>query len=170
VIRLRPEKGPRFEELHQSVDGRQCGSNAALRRFDRGLEAFGSKKWRDRTGLEPAASCVTGRRSNPTNYAQVMQQFRMICTQFKATAPAIFDLFVKQRVDISPLSIDLASPAGVELFRILITRNLLIQGTARPLKRPRCPIHCTFIVRKYSCTAIESEAHLKPSIPQLAVP
>ena len=48
---------------------RQCGSNAALRRFDGRLEAFGSEELAGATGLEPAASCVTGRRSNQLNYA-----------------------------------------------------------------------------------------------------
>jgi hypothetical protein len=36
--------------------------------------------------------------------AQQYGSFRLIGTQFKATAPAIFDLLVKQRVDVSPLS------------------------------------------------------------------
>ena len=47
---------------------RQCGSNAALRHFDRRLEAFGSRSGRRAKGLEPAACCVTGRRSDQLNY------------------------------------------------------------------------------------------------------
>jgi hypothetical protein len=39
--------------------------------------------------------------------------------------------------------------AGVELISVLRTRKLLILETATTAKkRPHCPIHCTFIVRK----------------------
>jgi hypothetical protein len=42
----------------------------------------------------------------------------------------------------------LVEATGVELMRVLITRNLLILGTATTAKKAHCPIHCTFIVRK----------------------
>ena len=35
---------------------------------------FGSKKLAGATGLEPAASCVTGRRSNQLNYAPAFKR------------------------------------------------------------------------------------------------
>ena len=37
---------------------------------------------------------------------------------------------------------------GVEQFRVLITRNFDSRNCYK-LKRPHCPIHSTFIVRKY---------------------
>jgi hypothetical protein len=48
---------------------RQCGSNAALTLFDRKVDVVRVEEMAGATGLEPAASCVTGRRSNQLNYA-----------------------------------------------------------------------------------------------------
>jgi hypothetical protein len=45
--------------------------------------------------------------------------------------------------------------AGVERFSVLTTRKLLIRGTARTAKKAHCPIHCTFIVRKYFRSGVE---------------
>ena len=53
------------------VDCRQCGSHADLTRFGRRQNNRGVRveELAGATGLEPAASCVTGQRSNQLNYA-----------------------------------------------------------------------------------------------------
>src|ERR1700735_4341318 len=53
--------------------------------------------------------------------------------------------------------------AGVELITVLITRKLF-QELPKRLKRPHCPIHCTFIVRKrFSLGTTEACAKLTRS-------
>jgi hypothetical protein len=62
----------------------------------------------------------------------------------------------------------LVEAAGVELFRVLITRNLLILGTATKAKKAPLPdplyVYCTKIL---SCS-YRPRAHHEPSIPHFA--
>ena len=61
----------------------------------------------------------------------------------------------------------LVEAAGVELSSMLTARKLLILGTATTAKRPHCPTHCTFIVRRCSRSGVLQTRHIGHSIPSI---
>ncbi len=61
----------------------------------------------------------------------------------------------------------LVEVAGVELITVLRACRLLIPGTATTARRPHCPIHCTFIVRKCMRSRLTLTPHRDPIIPRV---
>jgi hypothetical protein len=92
----------------------------------------------------------------PTRPSAVMSATRLLISGLSRTIPPLKSVamdgyrqkaFLMTKIDGRTRL--LVEATGVELFWVLTTRYLLIQEPPQRLEGHHCPIHCTFIVRKY---------------------